>query len=86
AGLDFHGTGNMITPFGAEVFTSGLLDITVMLALDRNYTIEKVQAGGIVTEFDKLIDRQLERATISTIVGFSNIYGDASMIIGSLDN
>ena len=31
-----------------------------------------------MTEFDKLIDRQLERAAITTTYGFAKIYEDAS--------
>lgn len=81
AGLDSHATGNMITPFGAELFTSKDMPNNTVLAFDKNCTVEKVQAGGVLTEFDKLIDRQLERATISTIVGFSTIYGDAATVL-----
>lgn len=77
AGLDFHGTGNLVTPFGAKIInTSGMEE--GLIVLDKNYALEKVQAGGIVTEFDKLIDRQLERATISTIVGFSVIFPESA--------
>jgi hypothetical protein len=36
-----------------------------------------VQAGDIVTDYDKLIDRQLERASISMIAGFTKIFGGA---------
>lgn len=39
--------------------------------LDKNAAVEKVQAGGVVTEYDKLIDRQLERASITVTTGFS---------------
>lgn len=85
AGLDFHGTGKMITPFGAEIFVSYAVDNNTLIAFDKNYTVEKVQAGGIVTEFDKLIDRQLERATVSTITGFSTIYGNAATIMSNAD-
>ncbi len=81
AGMDAHATGNMITPFGAELFSTGVLPQNVVLAFDKNCTVEKVQAGGVITEFDKLIDRQLERATISTIVGFSTIYGNAASLL-----
>ncbi len=77
AGLDFHASGKLITPFGAEILVSNAVEDGIILGLDKNFAIEKVQAGGIVTEFDKLIDRQLERATISTITGFSTIYEDA---------
>lgn len=80
AGLDFHGTGNLITPFGAEILCSDSIEENMLIALDKNYALEKVQAGGIVTEYDKLIDRQIERAAISTIVGFSQIYDDASIL------
>ena len=40
-----------------------------------------VQAGDIITESDKLIDRQLERAVISTITGFSRIFDGACKIL-----
>ena len=77
AGLDFHATGNIVTPFGAKIIVSTVIDDKTICALDKNYALEKVQAGGITTEFDKLIDRQLERATVSAITGFSVIYNDA---------
>ncbi len=83
AGLKFHATGEMITPFGAEIVHCGELDeYPMMLGLDKNCAVEKVQAGGVSTDFDKLIDRQLERASISTITGFSVIYPDAAKFIG----
>lgn len=85
AGLDFHGTGNLITPFGAEIFCSDNVSEGTFVALDKNYALEKVQAGGIVTEYDKLIDRQIERATISSIVGFSPIYDDAAILYTNSD-
>ncbi len=77
AGLNFHGTGNMITPFGAEIVNCSQLSGGGIIGLDRSCAVEKVQAGEVLTEYDKLIDRQLERATISTICGFSKLYDDA---------
>lgn len=85
AGLDFHATGNIATPFGAKIIVSSAMDDKTICALDKNYALEKVQAGGIITEFDKLIDRQLERSTISTITGFSVIYSDAIKILTLAD-
>lgn len=81
AGLDFHGTGSLITPFGAKVIVSPNAEAGSIFAVDKNYALEKVQAGGVITEFDKLIDRQLERASISTITGFSTIYSDAAVFM-----
>lgn len=77
AGLDFHGTGRMVTPFGAEVYCLKEMDSDTLIAIDKNYAFERVIASDITTDFDKLIDRQIERATVSTIVGFSNIFPDA---------
>ena len=81
AGQNFHGTGKMITPFGAEVLKVGKMLGSLIFALDNSAAVEKVQAGGIVTEYDKLIDRQLERAAITTTAGFSTIFADAVKIL-----
>jgi hypothetical protein len=82
AGLDFHGTGNIITPLGAQVLRyDSIGEDGVIIGLDKNYAIEKVQAGDVTTDYDKLIDRQLERATITTITGFSPIFSDACKIL-----
>ncbi len=80
AGFNFNATGNVGTPLGAELLICDEITNNDIFFIDKNYAIEKVQAGGVITEFDKLIDRQLERATISTITGFSPIYDKAAMI------
>ncbi len=82
AGLNFHGSGNMITPFGAKIVRSDVLNSGEIIGIDKNYAIEKVQAGDIVTEYDKLIDRQLERASITATAGFSPIFAGAISTIG----
>lgn len=81
AGLDFHGTGNLITPLGAEVIKHKLCPTGNIYGIDKSCAVEKVQAGNVITDFDKVIDRQLERATISTITGFSKIFADASKLL-----
>lgn len=77
AGSAFCSTGNIITPLGINLFSCNNVEDGDSIGFDKNYAVEKVQAGGVITEFDKLIDRQLERATVSTISGFSCIYDDA---------
>lgn len=81
AGQSFHGTGKMITPFGAEVLKLNGVTGRSVIALDNSAALEKVQAGGVLTEYDKLIDRQLERAAITTITGFSTIFSDAAKVL-----
>lgn len=78
AGLDFHSTGNLVTPFGAELVKSSAVAENKLIGLDRTCALELVTAGGVTTEFDKLIDRQLERAAITSIAGFAKIYTPAS--------
>lgn len=82
AGLEFHATGKMITPFGAQILRApSCYTDDKIIALDKNYAIEKVQLGDVVTDFDKLIDRQLERATVTSTVGFSTIFDDAVRVL-----
>ena len=40
-----------------------------------------VRAGGVNVEYDKLIDRQLERAAITTISGFGKISDEAAKLL-----
>ena len=78
AGLNFQGSGKMITPMGAALLHVPSMPEDTVLGLDKNCALEMVQAGDVITDYDKLIDRQLERAAISTITGFAKIFGDAS--------
>ncbi len=78
AGLNFHSSGNLVTPFGAQLIKSSAVSSNTLIGLDKSCALELVTAGGVSTEFDKLIDRQLERAAITSIAGFAKIYAPAS--------
>lgn len=80
AGLNFHGSGTMITPLGAKLIKSTDLNKKIV-ALDKNYALEMVTAGGVQTDFDRLIDRQLERAAITQISGFAKIFADSAKVM-----
>ena len=81
AGLTFHGTGKLITPMGAKVLRTSAVPEGKLIGLDRNYALELVTAGDVSVEYDKLIDRQLERAAITTISGYAKIFPDASQVL-----
>ena len=81
AGLNFHATGKMITPLGADLIKCSCLDSGKLIGLDRSCALEMVRCGGIVTEYDKLIDRQLERAAVTCTAGFAKIFDPASKIL-----
>ncbi len=78
AGLNFQGTGKMVTPMGATLIHVPELDSGTLIGLDKNYALEMVQAGEVLVDYDKLIDRQLERATVSCIAGFAKIFRDSA--------
>lgn len=80
AGLNFHATGKTVTPLGANLIRHKQIS-NGLVAFDKNYTLEMVTAGGIVTDFDKLIDRQLERAAITQTYGFAKICDSASVMM-----
>ena len=79
AGLNFQGSGKMVTPLGANLLHTNAITDNLIIGLDKNCALEMVKATDIVTDYDKLIDRQLERATVSCIAGFAKIFKDASV-------
>lgn len=80
-GLNFQGTGELSNPLGAKLIkTSALADGTV-IGLDKHYALEMIQASDVTVEYDRLIDRQLERAAITSISGFAKLYGEASKVL-----
>ncbi len=79
----FKSTGKLITPFGAEIVCYENLPENTLIGLDKNFSLEKIQAGPVVTEFDKLIDRQIERAAITATTGFAKIFDEASALLGN---
>lgn len=81
AGNTFHATGKMITPLGANLIHAPSLDSGKLIGLDKSCALEMVVAGDVMTEYDKLIDRQLERAAITCITGFAKIFTDASKVL-----
>ena len=81
-GLNFQGTGRLTTPMGAELLRTSALEKGTLIGLDRRYSLEMVQAGEpILVEYDKLIDRQLERAAVTTTAGFAKLFADAAKVL-----
>ena len=80
-GLNFQGTGQLTTPLGAQLHRSGCVDDGMIIGLDKRYALELVRAGDVLVEYDKLIDRQLERAAITSISGFGKICDGAVKVL-----
>ena len=80
-GLNFQGTGQLTTPLGATLLRTSVLPEGTAVGLDRLFALEMVQSGEVMVEYDKLIDRQLERAAITTISGFAKVFPQASRVL-----
>ena len=80
-GLNFQGTGKLTTPLGATLLRTSVLPVKTAVGLDRRFALEMVQSGDVLVEYDKLIDRQLERAAITTISGFAKVFPEASQVL-----
>ena len=80
-GLNFQGTGKLTTPLGAQLHRSSAVADGVIIGLDNRYALELVRAGDVLVEHDKLIDRQLERAAITSISGFGKICDGAACVL-----
>ncbi len=81
AGLNFQGTGKMITPLGANLHRVSYMEDGMIIGMDKNYALELIRAGDVMVEYDKLIDRQLERAAITSISGFNKICDGAAAVL-----
>ena len=77
-GLNFQGPGELRNPLGAKLIKTSALATGKAIGLDKNYALEMISAGDVTVEYDRLIDRQLERAAITSISGFAKLYQGAS--------
>ena len=80
-GLNFQGTGRLTTPLGATLLRTSVLPEGTAVGLDKRFALEMVQGSDVVVEYDKLIDRQLERAAITAISGFAKVFPEASRVL-----
>lgn len=80
-GLNFQGTGKLTTPLGARLHRTAAVADDTIIGLDNRFALEQVRVGDVLVEYDKLIDRQLERAAITSIAGFGKICTEAAAVL-----
>ncbi|MBQ5799876.1 MAG: phage major capsid protein, partial [Oscillospiraceae bacterium] len=80
-GLNFQGTGTLSTPLGAKLLRTSAMPAGKIIGLDKNYALERICGSDVMVEYDKLIDRQIERAAITSISGFAKPYQEASKLL-----
>ena len=80
-GLNFQGTGELTNPLGAKLIKTAAAPEGKIIGLDRGYALEMIRASDVEVEYDRLIDRQLERAAITSISGFAKLYDGAAKVL-----
>jgi len=80
-GLNFQGTGKLTAPLGANLVRTSALSGGKLIGLDKRYALEMVKGSDVTVEYDKLIDRQMERAAITVIAGFAKVFQDAAKVL-----
>ena len=80
-GLNFQGTGTLTTPLGAKLLRTSAMPAGTLIGLDKGYALEQICGSQVTVEYDKLIDRQLERAAITSISGFAKLFPEASKVL-----
>ena len=78
---NFANSGKLVTPFGATVLNAPNMPDNGIIGLDNRYALELVESGDVCVEYDKLIDRQLERAAITVTCGFAKMFKEASVLM-----
>ena len=80
-GLNFQGTGKLTSPLGANLLRTSALEAGELIGLDKRYALEMVKGSEVTVEYDKLIDRQMERAAVTIIAGFAKVFQDAAKVL-----
>jgi len=80
-GINFQGTGRIDNPIGAKFLKAPTAAAGTIIGLDKGCALEKVVASDVSIDYDRLIDRQLERAAITSIMGFAKIFPEASKVL-----
>lgn len=83
AGFSFQQPRCATMPFGPMLIRSNAVPQNTVIGIDKRFALEMVQIGDVTVEYDRLIDRQFERAAITIISGFSKIYDEASRILSA---
>lgn len=76
--LNFRGAGQVVTPLGATLHRIDTVAENTIVGFDKNCALEMIQVGDLVVDYDKLIDKQLERAAVSATAGFAKIFADSA--------
>lgn len=70
-----------VLPFGPVLIKSTQIDDSKIIGLDKNYALEMAASTDLILETDKLIDRQLDKISVSISIAFKKLVPDAVRMI-----
>ncbi len=73
--------GCFVLPFGAELVKSPAVGNDKLIGIDKAFALEFITSSDLIMETDKLIDRQLDRISVSITCGFRKITPDAVKVL-----
>ena len=80
-GPELPGHRHALHAAGAKLLRTSAVPAGKLIGLDKNYALEHICGSEVMVEYDKLIDRQIERAAITSISGFAKPYQEASKVL-----
>lgn len=73
-------------PFGSVLWKNSCDELDdKIVGIDKNYALEMIEGSDLIIDTDKLIDRQLDRVSVSVTVGFKRIIDNAVMVLNITD-
>lgn len=68
-------------PFGAALLSSSQIPNEKIIGIDSRYALEMISNTDIFLETDKMIDKQLDRISVSIYVAFKRLINDAVKVL-----
>lgn len=81
AGLNFQGTGKLITPLGATLIPCSALGEGEIVGIDRTRALEMVTSPTLLVETDKIISHRTGKIAVSGAAGFAKLSPDAAKVL-----
>lgn len=73
--------GKLVLPFGSELIKTSAAPAGKIIGIDKEFALEFITSTDLVLETDKLIERQLDKITVSITCGFRKITPGAVKVL-----
>ena len=83
AGFTFQKTGELVTPFGVQLVPDFTDTVAAgrIIGYDQRNLLEEVYEQDMMTEEDKIINRQLNTIVMSEVAGYAKLFNEAGKML-----